>query len=182
MEKKDSANKVSTKRVSQKHVPHAFKLLAIVRIRGLRGVRHSAERTLNQIGGGGLHRKHGCVLVADTPSIRGMLQEAKDYITWGDASLTLVEKLFEKRGDTISGKPLSSEISKTGFASVKELGKAVFEGTLSIKQLREKGVRDVFTLQPPKKGFEGPLKQAYQEGGALGERKEKISQLIERMI
>ena len=42
------------------------------------------------------------------------------------------------------------------------------------------GLKPVFRLHPPRKGYEG-IKRSFKEGGALGYRGEKINHLIRRM-
>lgn len=58
------------------------------------------------------------------------------------------------------------------------------EGTLkSLKEKRAEKDKKFFRLNPPKKGFgRKGIKIAFVAGGALGERKEKINDLINRMI
>lgn len=54
----------------------------------------------------------------------------------------------------------------------------------TIKLLEEKqGKKDVYHLQPPKGGFERKgIKKPFSLGGALGNRKEKMPELIKRML
>ncbi len=62
--------------------------------------------------------------------------------------------------------------------TLKKLVKARGEG------VKEKEIpKHIFRLAPPKKGFErAGIKKAFTQGGVLGDRKEKINELIERMI
>ena len=51
------------------------------------------------------------------------------------------------------------------------------------KPIAERGSKLIFTLSPPRKGFERRgIKTPFSLGGALGDRKEKINTLIKRMI
>ncbi len=51
------------------------------------------------------------------------------------------------------------------------------------KPIAERGSKLIFTLNPPRKGFERRgIKTPFSLGGALGDRKEKINTLIKRMI
>lgn len=70
------------------------KFFAVVRVRGLRGVRWKVRLLLEKMR---LTRKNHCVLLKDGESLRGMLQKAKDYVTWGEASEATVA-LLEKKG------------------------------------------------------------------------------------
>lgn len=69
-------------------------VLAVVRVRGVHGVRWRTAAVLARLR---LTRKNHCVLVKGTESARGMLKLAKDYITWGEASVETVS-LLEKKG------------------------------------------------------------------------------------
>ena len=55
-----------------------------------------------------LNRISHAVLVEDTPSYNGMLQKAKDYITWGeiDADLFLIKLLLKEVNSLVTTKLL----------------------------------------------------------------------------
>jgi large subunit ribosomal protein L30 len=60
---------------------------------------------------------------------------------------------------------------------------AVAKAIVSGKSFEELGLKPVFRLRPPSKGFErGGIKQSYNMGGVLGDRKQAINSLIESMI
>jgi len=44
------------------------------------------------------------------------------------------------------------------------------------------GVKPVFRLHPPRKGFKGSIKKSYRAGGEAGYRGEAINDLIRRMV
>jgi large subunit ribosomal protein L30 len=53
----------------------------------------------------------------------------------------------------------------------------------TIKLLKKKGDKKVYHLAPPRGGYERKgVKQPFTKGGALGYRKEKINELIKKMI
>ena len=91
-----------------------------------------------------LFKKNFCVLLDDTPDMRGMLIKVKDYVTWGEIDDETLKSLKEKRSDKD---------------------------------------KKFFRLNPPKKGFgRKGIKVPFGIGGALGDRKEKINDLINRMV
>ena len=101
----------------------------------------------------GLHKKFVCVVLNATPSILGMLKKLKDHTTFGEISEETFNLLKEKRG------------IKTRDKEGKEIYKRFYR------------------LSPPKGGFERKgTKVAFTVGGALGNRKEKINDLIKRML
>lgn len=69
--------------------------LAAIRIRGMARVFEKTSHTLDMLR---LRRKYACVVLKDTPSIRGMLKAAKDIITWGEIDDETLKLLVEKRG------------------------------------------------------------------------------------
>lgn len=147
--------------------------LLVVRLRGNIGVRKEVRDTLRMLG---LTRVNHCVLIPDTPSYRGMLQKAKDYITWGEADKKTVEVLLRERGELVGGKKLTEEyIRSLNFSSLGELADALMEGR------RVPGLKKVFRLHPPRKGLIS-IKHPYGHGGDLGYRGKAINELVLRMV
>jgi len=147
-------------------------VIAVIRIRGRVGVRRDIQDTLKMLR---LHRKHHCVLFKLNDSIKGMLQKAKDYITWGEISEETLKKLIEKRGRKIGDKRLSKEeVEKV----LQELKKSEEQPA---KVLIRLGLKPVFRLAPPSKGFKKSIKEHYPKG-ELGYRGSAINELLERMI
>jgi large subunit ribosomal protein L30 len=147
-------------------------MIAVIRIRGRVGVRKEIEDTLKMLR---LHRKHHCVLLNPTDSFKGMLQKVKDYVTWGEISDEVLKKLIEKRGRKPGDKRLTKEEAEKVFNELKN-----FDGHPA-KKLMELGVKPVFRLSPPSKGFRKSIKLHYPKG-ELGYRGEAINELLERMI
>ena len=70
----------------------------VIRIRGTTGVKQGIASTLEMLR---LNRISHAVLVDENPSYKGMLQKAKDYITWGEVDLETLTELVEKRGKEV---------------------------------------------------------------------------------
>jgi len=154
------------------------RILAVVRIRGDVGVRREIRDTLKMLR---LHRVHHAVLVPDVPSYRGMLQKAKDYITWGEIDSETLSILLERRGRLEGGKRLTNEFLKenTRFNSVRELADKILKGEAKISDVPK--LKPVFRLHPPKGGYKRGTKRPYNDGGELGYRGAAINELIRRM-
>ncbi|BAM69273.1 MULTISPECIES: 50S ribosomal protein L30 [unclassified Methanothermobacter] len=152
-------------------------MFAVVRVRGSAGVRRDIADTMEMLR---LNRINHAVLVEDTPSYLGMLQKAKDYITWGEIDQETLTAMITKRARIIGGERLTDEYIKenTEYDSVEEFAGAVFRGEV---KLEDAGIKPVFRLHPPRKGYEA-IKKAFNEGGSLGYRGEKINDLLKRMI
>lgn|SRR3989338_4890718 len=135
------------------------KNLAVIRLRGRTGLRADVETTLKHLN---LNRINNCVVLDESPQIRGMLKKAKDYITWGHIDTETLTLLVSKRGRQAKEQDVKS-------------GRVVsFDG---------KAYERYFRLNPAKGGLGSRgIKATFAKAGALGERKEKISDLIKKMI
>lgn len=152
-------------------------MIAAIRVRGRTGIRKDISDTMDMLK---LTRINHAVLIEDNPSYQGMLQKAKDYITWGEVDEETVAKLLSKRGKIAGNVKLTEDYLKenTDFSSVEELAKAVVD---SGAKLEDSGVKPVFRLHPPRKGYES-TKKTIAESGSLGYRGDKIKDLIKKMI
>tara|TARA_Y100000310_G_C20669529_1_gene809455 strand:+ start:837 stop:1220 length:384 start_codon:yes stop_codon:yes gene_type:complete len=124
--------------------------LIVVRIRGDINLDDGIRKTLTFLR---LLRKHACVVLDDTPALRGMIKRVQHYVTWGEASEELVKELAEKRGRKTKDK----------------------DGKEKLKPF--------YALHPPRGGFERKgIKQPFSKGGVLGYRGDRINVLVKKMI
>jgi len=152
--------------------------LAVVRIRGIINVRKEVEDTLRMLN---LQRNCHATLIDDRPSFLGMLRKAQNIVTWGEVSKETISLLLKKRGRTIGDTPLTDEYAKkVGYESLDDLADAIYNLKVMLKDLP--GVKPVFRLHPPRKGFKGSIKKSYRAGGEAGYRGEAINDLIRRMV
>ena len=151
---------------------------AVIRIRGTVNVRPDIKKTLNLLN---LTRANHCVVLDETPSVKGMLQVAKDYITWGEIDKDTLSKLIKSRGRLTGDKELTNDYLKsaTSFDSVDKLTDAIINKRFLYKEIPS--IKPLFRLNPPKKGFEG-IKRSYVNKGALGYRGKGINNLLEKML
>ncbi|MBL7169704.1 MAG: 50S ribosomal protein L30, partial [Candidatus Aenigmarchaeota archaeon] len=121
-----------------------------------------------------------CVLVPEKPEFLGMLQKAKDWITWGKVDKETVVKLFESRGMLTGRRKLDEKMLKklTKYDSFGKFADDLMKGKVKLKDYPE--IKPVFRLNPPKHGYKA-TRLPYPRGD-LGNRKEKINELLERMI
>ena len=154
------------------------KCLAAVRIRGVIRAQQKVRETLKMLR---LTRNNYAVLIDDRPSYIGMLRQAQNFITWGEASKETVVTLMRKRGRLAGDERLADEFAqKISYKSLEDIAEAIHNCSLEYGKLPS--IRPVFRLHPPAKGFKGKTKKAYGAGGETGYRGEKINELIERMI
>ena len=147
----------------------------VIRVRGSNETKHTVEHTLLQMR---LSRKHHAVIIDDTPQMKGKLRSAKDYITWGPATTESIALLLEKRGEVTGGKQLTNDYltKNSKFKTIKEFAEAIANGPAKLSDA--KGLKQLFRLAPPRKGF-GHIKKPLPQG-ALGPRKE-IDSLVKTM-
>jgi large subunit ribosomal protein L30 len=109
-----------------------------------------------------------------------MLQKAKDYITWGEVSEETFKTLVSERARLPGNKRVTDEYVKenTEYDSVDDLAVAILNGETTLK---ESGLKPIFRLNPPRKGYEN-TRRPFTEGGSLGYRSENINELLEKMI
>jgi large subunit ribosomal protein L30 len=139
-------------------------VIAIVRVRGVAGIKPDIRKTMELLR---LNKKHHCVVYPKmTKQLEGMLNVAKDYITWGEISSDTLKELVEKRGRLPGDKRVESKEAEK-IASMIEKGEEV-------------QIKPVFRLHPPRKGWKN-IKLRYPEG-ALGPRGKDMDELIKRMI
>jgi len=127
-----------------------------------------------------LTRNNYAALIDNRPSYLGMLKQAQNFITWGEASKEMVIMLLRKRGRLVGDKKLTHEYTqKIGYESLEKLAEAIYECSVEYWKLPE--IKPIFRLHPPSKGFKGKTKKAYGAGGETGYRGENINELIKRM-
>ena len=75
--------------------------IAVIRIRGITGVRYDIDNTLDKLN---LYKKNYCVVVPKTSAYMGMIKKVKDYVTWGDIEESTYNTLIEKRAEEYTGR------------------------------------------------------------------------------
>jgi len=153
--------------------------IAIIRVRGSAEQKRVINDTFKILR---LFKKNHCVVIPNTPAYLGMIKKVKDHATWGEVDEGTLKSLLLKRGKLPGKKNLTEEyIKEKTNMSPDEFVKAVFAGKKKLKDIP--GLRTFFKLNPPVHGFERKgIKKPFSLGGALGYRKDKIKDLIVRMI
>ena len=153
-------------------------MFAVIRVRGRPDVNVDVRKTMELMN---LTRVNHCVLVADSDVAKGMLQKAKDYITWGEIDVATLAQMITVRGRLAGDLPITDEYVKanTEFATIAEMANAMISSGYRMKDTE--GAKAVFRLHPPAKGYEG-IKRSFPNGGALGYRGAAINELIARML
>ena len=155
------------------------KTVLLIRVRGQVRVRPQIKDTLDKLLLGRLHQAR---IIKVTPSVEGMVTKVKDYITWGEPSEEVLEKLLVKRGRIAANARLTDAYVKknSSHSSIKALAKAIAAGKGSMSDVE--GLKPVFRLTPPSKGYKGKKTLSVGMGGVTGYRGEDINDLASRMI
>ena len=153
-------------------------VIAVVRLRSSIGMRQEIRDTLDMLN---LTRINHAVIIDKRPTYMGMLQKAKDAITWGELDAPTLARLLRKRGRLVGDKPLTEEyVAKhTKYKTIDKFAKAVIDSKASLADIPR--LKKVFRLHPPSKGFRGSIKRPYKQDGELGYRGHAINDLIKRM-
>ena len=129
-----------------------------------------------------LKRIHNCSLVPKNEY--GQLKKAKDYITFGDPSVGVVEKLIVERGEFLNGRKEAfndNDAKALGYSSVRELAEALCKDEITWRKVANKlNMRKFFRLNSPR-GEIGSRRLPYPKG-ALGYRGYEINDVVLKML
>ena len=138
-------------------------MIAVVRITGEVKVKPEIANTLYRLR---LRRKYTCVLInSSNKGLMGMLWRVRHSVAYGDIDKEMLVKLLNARGQKTDGKKLNAEDAASEL--------------ISGKKLEELGFKPFFRLHPPRKGIDSKIQ--YPKG-VLGNNKNDINKLIERML
>lgn len=142
-------------------------ILAVIRISGMVKVRKDIAETLDRLK---IRRKYACVLInKNDKNIYGMLKKVKYYVAYGNIDKEILKKLIEERAESIEGRKSKIKINSEEVA----------EGLFKNKRLKDFGLKEFFRLHPPRKGIKSKL---HYPKGVLGDNKDNINKLIEKML
>jgi len=143
-------------------------MIAVIRIKGQIGINRKIAETLHRLR---LRRKYSCVVIVKPKKEElGMIKKIKDFTAFGEINKEIFKKLIEKRGQILDKRKGGKIDSKN-----------IIEGLENGKKYEELNLKQFFRLHPPRKGIES--KKHFGVGkGVLGNNKDKINDLIERML
>jgi len=147
-------------------------MMVVIRIKGLVGLDKKRGETLKRLR---LRKKYSAVILQEKENIVGMIKKVGNCVAYGKIDEPTLYLLIEKRGKLVGNKPIKKE----------DIEKIVKELT-SGKELKDIKIKDIeikpfFRLHPPIGGFKKSTKKAFPKG-VLGNQKEKINELLKRML
>jgi len=161
------------------------KLVFVVRIRGIMGLHPKPRKILALLR---LRQINNGVFVRLTNATKQMLTLVEPYITYGYPNLKSVKELIYKRGfgkinkqrvAITSNHVIETKIGKHNIICVEDLIHEIFTVGPHFKQANK--FLWPFKLSPPTGGWKKTLNH-YNEGGDCGNREDKMSDLIHRMV
>jgi large subunit ribosomal protein L30 len=139
-------------------------MIAVIRIKGNVGLKKDIAETLDRLR---LRKKYSCVVLKDDIRVIGMVNKIKDFVAYGEINDETFRELIEKRGRLINKK------KKVDF-------KKIFDEIKEGKKYQDLNLKPYFSLHPARGGIKTKL--SFSQGGVLGNNKEKINDLIKRML
>ncbi len=149
---------------------------AVVRIRSPSNDSRKMKDTLKSLR---LDKVNNCTIISENNINKGMLNRAKDVVTWGEINESTLESLlidksnkkFELTDEYIS--------QNTRYETIDDFIKDVIEDNANLNNVTD--LENRFRLHPPRGGFRG-IKRPYRTGGSLGYRGKDINKLMEKML
>ncbi len=147
----------------KKQIEEQYKMKAIIRITGDVNLNKDIRETLERLR---LRRKYSCIVITPNKEQEGMIKKLRNFIAFGDIKEETFQKLLEKRAQ-LKDKTKKVDLKK----ALQELQKG--------KSYDELNLKPFFRLHPPRKGINSKI---HFPKGVLGDNKEKINELLERML
>ena len=139
-------------------------MIIVIRIAGMVEIPDKIQSTLDHMR---LRRKYSAILVEENAENIKLLQKVRSYVAYGQISKENLMKLI-----TLRAQPLNKKKKVDAGEIITHLGK---------KSYSDLGLKPFFRLHPPRGGIES--KNHFGVGkGVLGDNKENINKLLERML
>lgn len=119
-----------------------------------------------------LRRKYSAVIIQETKENLSLLKSVRDFVAFGPIDEKTLHLLLEKRAKPIGNKKMDIKLI------VEELHSQAKKGKIDLASL---GVKPFFRLHPPIKGIDSKIHFGRKKG-VLGDNKEKINDLVRRML
>ena len=138
-------------------------MIAVIRISGLVEMPPKAQEALYRMR---LRRKYSSVLLKPTKENLSLLKEVRNFVAYGNIDDGTLKLLIEKRGFSLNKKKIDAN------SVIEQLDK---------KNLDSLGLKPFFRLHPPRGGIDSKI-HFPKKKGVLGDNKEKINDLIRRIL
>jgi len=153
-------------------------MISVIRISGMVDVNKDIENTMYRLR---LRRKYSCVVLRENKELKGMLEKIRNFVAYGKIDDETLKQLIEKRGQLLQKAAKENRLkSDKGKINAESIAKMIKNTKPDIKiDYKKLGIKPFFRLHPPRGGIKS--KKHYPKG-VLGDNKEKINELIRRML
>lgn len=138
-------------------------MIIVIRIAGIPESGDKMNETLFRLR---LRRKYSAILLRESKETSLVLNNIRNFVAYGTIDPATLKTLIEKRGQSIDKKKINSDTIVEGLAK---------------KDLASLGLKPFFRLHPPRKGIDSKIHFG-RKHGVLGDNKEKINDLVRRML
>ena len=138
-------------------------MILLIRIAGHVDMNQDMEETLFRIR---LRRKYAAVLLKETEENKKLIMKIRNFVAYGKIDAETLKLLISKRAISIDKKKVDAD--------------KIIEA-LEKKDLASQGVKPYFRLHPPRGGIDSRIHFGVRKG-VLGDNKEKINDLVRRML
>ena len=138
-------------------------MILVIRIAGLVEIPPQPQEAMFRMR---LRRKYSAVLIEPTKENMSLLETVRNFVAYGDINKETLKLLIEKRAQSIDKKKINAE------TIIEQMNK---------KDLESLGVKPFFRLHPPRGGIDSKI-HFPRKKGVLGDNKEKINDLVRRML
>jgi len=138
-------------------------MILTIRISGLVEIPNKVNAALYRMR---LRRKFTAVLLRETPENMKLLKTVRNFVAYGVINDETLSMLLQKRAHLMDNKKIDL--------------KSVIEN-LKKKDLSELGIKPFFRLHSPRGGIDSKVHFPIRKG-VLGDNKEKINDLVRRML
>ncbi|MEM4625280.1 MAG: uL30 family ribosomal protein [Candidatus Pacearchaeota archaeon] len=139
-------------------------IIAIIRIKGKVEINKEIEETFKRLN---LPRKYSCTLInGERKELMGMIKKIRNFSAYGEIDKETLIELVKKRAKIVD---------KNKKVNLERIAEEIWNK----KQIKELEIRPFFALHPPRGGIDT---KSHFPKGVLGDHKEKINELIKRMI
>jgi large subunit ribosomal protein L30 len=136
-------------------------MILVIRISGLVEMLSGMNETLFRMH---LRKKYSAILLKETEGNKNLLQLIRNFVAYGPIDKATLELLISKRGISLNKK-------RVDYKRAVEI--------IESEGIDKAGIKPYFRLHPPRGGIKSKI---HFPKGVLGDNKEKINELVRRML
>jgi len=138
-------------------------MILVIRISGMVEIPKNVQLTLDRMR---LRRKYSAILLRESDETMKLLQSVRNFVAFGDVTDETLTMLIEKRAESVDKKKIDAKSIVSGLKN---------------KDLSDLGLKPFFRLHSPRGGINSKLHFPIKDG-VLGDNKNKINDLVRRML